>query len=95
MIASLKKGDVVVVHRLDRLARSTRILLETIDAIASAEAEFLSLSEPWADTTSPAGRMVMTVLAGMAEFERELINTRTSAGRFAKSRASNSVDPKN
>lgn len=83
MIASLKKGDVVVVHRLDRLARSTRILLETIDAIASAEAKFLSLSEPWADTTSPAGRMVMTVLAGMAEFERELINTRTSAGRSA------------
>lgn len=83
MIASLKKGDVVVVHRLDRLARSTRLLLETIDAIASAGAKFLSLSEPWADTTSPAGRMVMTVLAGMAEFERALINSRTSAGRSA------------
>lgn len=83
MMASLKTGDVVVVHRLDRLARSTRILLETIDAIASADAKFLSLSEPWADTTSPAGRMVMTVLSGIAEFERDLIQTRTSAGRSA------------
>ncbi len=83
MIKSLKKGDVVVVHRLDRLARSTRILLETIDFISSADAKFLSLSEPWADTTSPAGRMVMTVLSGIAEFEREMIHSRTSAGRAA------------
>lgn len=83
MLASLKKDDVVVVQRLDRLARSTRILLETIDAIASAGAEFLSLSESWADTTSPSGRMVMTVLAGIAQYERELINSRTSEGRAA------------
>ena len=83
MISSLKEGDIVVVYRLDRLARSTRILLETIDSIASAKAKFLSLSEPWADTTSPAGRMVMTVLSGIAEFERDLIHSRTSAGRIA------------
>lgn len=83
MIRNLKKGDVVVVHRLDRLARSTRVLLETIDSISVAGAKFLSLSEPWADTTSPTGRMVMTVLSGIAEFERELIHSRTSAGRAA------------
>src|SRR5262249_42841639 len=57
--------------------------LETVDAIASAGAKFISLSEPWADTTSPAGKMIMTFFAGMAEFERELINSRTSAGRSA------------
>ena len=73
MIKSLKKGDVVVVHRLDRLARSTRILLETIDSISSADAKFLSLSEPWADTTSPAGRMVMTVLSGIADYAERVI----------------------
>ena len=83
MIRSLKKGDIVVVHRLDRLARSTRVLLETIDSIGSAGGKFLSLTEPWADTTSPTGRMVMTVLSGIAEFEREMIHTRTSAGRAA------------
>jgi DNA invertase Pin-like site-specific DNA recombinase len=83
MLASLKKGDIVVVYRLDRLARSTRVLLETVDCIASAEAKFLSLSEPWADTTSAAGRMVMTVFSGIAEFERELIHSRTRAGRIA------------
>jgi DNA invertase Pin-like site-specific DNA recombinase len=83
MLAFLKKGDIVVVHRLDRLARSTRILLETIDSIAAADAKFLSLSEPWADTTSPSGRMVMTVLSGIAEFERELIHSRTRDGRAA------------
>lgn len=83
MIKNLKKGDIVVVHRLDRLARSTRVLLETIDSIGVAGGKFLSLSEPWADTTSPAGRMVMTVLSGIAEFEREMIHSRTSAGRAA------------
>jgi DNA invertase Pin-like site-specific DNA recombinase len=83
MMASLKKGDVVVVHRLDRLARSTRTFLEIIDSIATTGAKFLSLSEPWADTTSPTGRMVMTVLSGIAEFERDLIQSRTSAGRAA------------
>src|SRR4051794_41061186 len=77
------EGDVVVVARLDRLARSTRDLLEIAEQLKDAGAGLRSLGEPWADTTSPAGRMVLTVFAGIAEFERALIHQRTSAGRTA------------
>ena len=73
----------VVVHRLDRLARSTRDLLEIAELLRAAGAGLRSLGEPWADTTSPAGRMVLTVFAGIAEFERELIRQRTDEGRQA------------
>jgi DNA invertase Pin-like site-specific DNA recombinase len=72
-----------VVTRLDRLARSTRDLLDVAERIKDAKAGLRSLAEPWADTTSPAGRMVLTVFAGIAEFERALIHQRTSAGRVA------------
>lgn len=83
MLASLKEDDLVVVSSLDRLARSTRVLLETIDSIGSSGAKFISLAEPWADTSSPAGKMIMTVIAGIAEFEADMIRSRTSAGRAA------------
>lgn len=83
MLEHIREGDTVVVWKLDRLARSTRDLLEIADAIDRAGAGLQSLSEPWADTTSPAGRMVLTVFAGIAEFERELIRERTGAGRIA------------
>lgn len=81
MLDQLRAGDVVVVSRLDRLARSTRDLLEIAAQLNEAQAGLRSLHEPWADTTSPAGRMVLTVFAGIAEFERELIRERTHAGR--------------
>jgi DNA invertase Pin-like site-specific DNA recombinase len=80
-IASLGQGDILVVTRLDRLARSTRDLLNTIDAIAKAGAGFKSLRDAWADTTTAHGRLMLTVLGGLAEFERELILARTSEGR--------------
>src|SRR5262249_37692124 len=83
MIDNLREGDVVVVARLDRLARSTRDLLELAEAITAAGASLKSLGEPWADTTTPAGKMVLTVFAGIAEFERSLIRERTGAGRVA------------
>jgi DNA invertase Pin-like site-specific DNA recombinase len=83
MLDQLRTGDVVVVSRLDRLARSTRDLLEIAEQLNEAQAGLRSLHEPWADTTSPAGRMVLTVFAGIAEFERELISERTHAGRRA------------
>lgn len=83
MLDQLRAGDVVVVSRLDRLARSTRDLLEIAEQLNEAQAGLRSLHEPWADTTSPAGRMVLTVFAGIAEFERELIREHTHAGRKA------------
>ena len=81
MLDQLRDGDTVVIWKLDRLARSTRDLLDIADAIAKTGAGLKSLSEPWADTTSAAGRMVLTVFAGIAEFERELIIERTGTGR--------------
>jgi len=83
LLDNVRKEDVVVVTRLDRLARSTRDLLDIAERLRDADAELRSLAEPWADTTSPAGRMVLTVFAGIAEFERTLILGRTSAGREA------------
>jgi DNA invertase Pin-like site-specific DNA recombinase len=81
MLEQLRAGDMVVVWKLDRLARSTRDLLATVETIRAAGATFRSLSEPWADTTSHGGKFILTVFAGMAEFERELIRERTRAGR--------------
>lgn len=83
LLDHLRPGDVVTVTRLDRLARSTRDLLDIAEQIQAAGAGLRSLAEPWADTTSPAGRMVLTVFAGIAEFERSLIIDRTRSGRQA------------
>ncbi len=83
MLEQLRDGDVVVVTRLDRLARSTRDLLDIAEHLKDGGAGLRSLAEPWADTTSPAGRMVLTVFAGIAEFERSLIRERTTSGRKA------------
>jgi len=81
MLGRLGKGDVVLVTRLDRLARSTRDLLNILGTITEKGAGFRSLSEVWADTTTPHGRLIVTVLGGLAEFERELIRSRTGEGR--------------
>jgi DNA invertase Pin-like site-specific DNA recombinase len=83
LIGGLAGGDVVVVTRLDRLARSTRDLLNVLAAIAERSAGFRSLADGWADTTTPHGRLMLTVLAGLAEFERDLIRARTGEGRRA------------
>jgi DNA invertase Pin-like site-specific DNA recombinase len=77
----LDAGDVLMVTRLDRLARSTRDLLNTLATITDRKAGFRSLGDTWADTTSAHGRLMLTVLGGLAEFERELIRARTGEGR--------------
>src|SRR6266550_5538794 len=77
----LEPGDVLIVSRLDRLARSTRDLLNIVAAIGERQAGFRSLKDTWADTTTPHGRLMLTVLGGLAEFERELIRSRTGEGR--------------
>src|SRR5438309_9888957 len=81
LLDQLGAGDVVTVTRLDRLARSTRDLLNTLAAITAKQAGFRSLGDTWADTTTPHGRLMLTVLGGLAEFERELIRSRTTEGR--------------
>ena len=80
-LAALAEGDTMIVTKLDRLARSTRNLLNTLDAIGKAGATFKSLGDPWCDTTTPHGRLMLTVLGGLAEFERHLILARTSEGQ--------------
>jgi DNA invertase Pin-like site-specific DNA recombinase len=80
-LAALGEGDTLVVCKLDRLARSTRDLLNTLDTIGKAGATFKSLGDAWADTTTPAGKLMLTVLGGLAEYERHLILTRTAEGR--------------
>ena len=81
VIDRLDEGDILVVTRLDRLARSTRDLLNVLGTVADKRAGFKSLRDTWADTTPPHGRLMLTVLGGLAEFERELIRSRISEGR--------------
>jgi DNA invertase Pin-like site-specific DNA recombinase len=80
-MAVLQSGDVLLVTRLDRLARSTRDLLNVLASISDRGAAFRSLADAWADTTTPHGRLMVTVLARLAEFERSLILARTGEGR--------------
>lgn len=80
-ISKLSQGDTFIVTRLDRLARSTRDLLNMIELISTKGASFKSLRDAWADTTSAHGRLMLTILGGLAEFERELIQSRTKEGR--------------
>jgi DNA invertase Pin-like site-specific DNA recombinase len=80
-MAGLDAGDVLLATRLDRLARSTRDLLNNLAAIADRKAGFRSLGDQWANTTTAHGRLMLTVLGGLAEFERDLIRARTGEGR--------------
>jgi DNA invertase Pin-like site-specific DNA recombinase len=81
MLKTLAPGDVVVVTRIDRLARSTFDLFAIVKRIVGAGARFRSLAEPWADTATSTGRLMMAVLGGLADVERDLIRTRTAEGR--------------
>lgn len=78
---ALGKGDTLIVSRLDRLARSMRDLLNVLHEIGERGAFFKSLRDPWADSTTPHGRLMLTVLGGLADFERTLIAERTGEGR--------------
>jgi DNA invertase Pin-like site-specific DNA recombinase len=81
MLKYLAAGKVVVVTRIDRLARSTFDLFAIVKQIADAGAQFQSLAEPWADTRTSTGRLMLAVLGGLADVERDLIRTRTAEGR--------------
>jgi DNA invertase Pin-like site-specific DNA recombinase len=81
MLKALAPGDVVTVTRIDRLARSTFDLFAIVKKIVDAKAQFRSLAEPWADTGTSTGRLMIAVLGGLADVERDLIRTRTAEGR--------------
>ena len=81
VVRRLEPGDVLVVTRLDRLARSTRDLLNVLSSVTERGAGFRSLKDAWCDTTTPHGALMLTVLGGLAEFERTLIRARTGEGR--------------
>ena len=81
MLNRLAPGDVVTVTRIDRLARSTFDLFGIVKRIVDAKAQFCSLAEPWADSASSTGRLMLAVLGGLADVERDLIRTRTAEGR--------------
>lgn len=86
-IRGLDLGDTLIVVRLDRLARSIRDLLSILDTIKAAGAHIKALEDPWLDTTTPHGELILTIMGGMAEFERKLIRARCDEGiKRAKAR---------
>src|ERR1700691_4873596 len=91
LLKALEAGDVVVVTRIDRLARSTFDLFALVKRITDAGAQFRSLAEPWADTETSTGRLMLAVLGGLADVERDLIRTRTAEGRSRARARSQSV----
>jgi DNA invertase Pin-like site-specific DNA recombinase len=94
LLRNIKRGDQLVVTRLDRLARSILDLLNTLERVADHNATFRSLAEPWADTKAPAGRFMLTMICWLAEFERHLIRERTGEGRERARRAGVKFGPK-
>ena len=94
LIRGLERGDEVVVTRIDRLARSTFDLFSIVKSIVDAGAQFRSLAEPWADSSNSTGRLMLAVLGGLADVERDLIRTRTAEGRSrAKARGAHMGRP--
>jgi DNA invertase Pin-like site-specific DNA recombinase len=81
MLKDITPGDVVTVTRIDRLARSTFDLFAIVKRIVDAGGQFRSLAEPWADTATSTGRLMIAILGGLADVERDLIRTRTAEGR--------------
>lgn len=94
LLSSLRPNDTLVVTRLDRLARSTFDLLNILQATKAQEASFLSLAEPWANTNTPIGKLMLTILGGLAEFEKSLIALRTAEGRSRAKQSGIKFGPK-
>jgi DNA invertase Pin-like site-specific DNA recombinase len=81
LLKAVSPGVVVTVTRIDRLARSTFDLFAIVKQIVDSGGQFRSLAEPWADTLTSTGRLMIAVLGGLADVERDLIRTRTAEGR--------------
>src|ERR1700751_4629408 len=94
LLKTLSKGDTIIVTRIDRLARSTFDLFAIIQRIVDSGANFRSLAEPWADTSTSTGRLMIAVLGGLADVERDLIRTRTAEGRARAKGRGGKLGPK-
>ena len=81
MLTTLRRGDLLIVARIDRLARSLRELVNVLHDLDQAGVGFRSIGDPWCDTRSPTGKLMLAVIGGLAEYERSLIVSRTSEGR--------------
>jgi len=94
MITELKPGDVCIVAELTRLSRSTKDIFDIVGQIENRGADIKSLKEIWLDTTTPQGKLMFTIFAGLSQFERDLISDRTKDGlRAAKARGRNGGRP--
>lgn len=80
MIDILRNGDTVVITELTRLSRSVKDLFEIVETIHSRRADIKSLKEPWLDTTTPQGKLLFTIFAGISQFDRDIIRQRTLEG---------------
>ena len=80
LMRALLPGDTVVVTKLDRIARSSRDLLNIVHDLKERGCGFVSIGDSWCDTTNEMGRFMLTVMSGIAELERELIRKRCQAG---------------
>ncbi|MCL2218210.1 MAG: recombinase family protein, partial [Defluviitaleaceae bacterium] len=83
MIDQLRDGDVVVISELTRLSRSTKDLFVIVEQIQSKGANIRSLKETWLDTTTPHGKLMFTIFAGLSQFEADLTAQRTREGLAA------------
>lgn len=81
MLCDIRERDVIVVTRLDRLARSTIDLLTILETVHARGATFKAITDAWADFTTPHGKLILTVMGAFAQWERELIKARTDEGR--------------
>lgn len=80
LLDNLRAGDIVIISELTRLSRSTKDLFELVEQVHSKGADIKSLKESWLDTTTPQGRLMFTFMAGISQFERDLISQRTREG---------------
>lgn len=95
LIDMLREGDIIIVSELTRLSRSVNDLFGLIDLINQKKANIRSVKEPWLDTTTPQGKLLFSIFAGISQFERDLISQRTIEGlASARARGRNGGRPK-
>ncbi len=83
MLEQLRKGDLIIVADLTRLSRSVKDLFQLVEQIKARGADIKSLKESWMDTSTPQGKLMFTIFAGISQFERDLISQRTIEGLVA------------